>query len=128
MPDYSTAAIVRKGDKYLLAKRLPGGSMGGRWEFPGGKAEEGESPEAALEREFREEFEIPLKVGKHLVSTTFRNREKEFTLLAFAGVVEAEISVLAEHEEVRWLPLTEIAELDLADSDRKIYELLRDLK
>ena len=128
MPLYSTAAIVQKGSYYLLAKRLPGGSMGGKWEFPGGKAEAGEAPEAALEREFLEEFAVPLKVGTRLASTTFRNKDRKYFLLAYEGSIEREITTLTEHEEIRWLTLEEIAAFDLADSDRKIYEILRNLK
>jgi len=128
MPDYSTAAVIRREGRYLVAKRLPGGSMGGRWEFPGGKAEAGESPEAALEREFLEEFSVPITVGEHLVSTTFRNNGKDYRLLAFSAELGEGRLDLREHEEIRWLPLEEIGPLDLADSDREIYRQLREFK
>jgi len=128
MADFSTAAVIRRGGRYLVAKRLPGGSMGGRWEFPGGKAEAGESPEQALEREFLEEFAVPITVGEHLVSTTFRNNGKNYRLLAFSAELGEGRIELKEHEEIRWLLLEEIEALDLADSDREIYRQLRELK
>jgi 8-oxo-dGTP diphosphatase len=58
------AAIIRKGDKILIAKRAEGdGPEGGKWEFPGGKIEKGESPEDALAREIMEELDVRIKVG-----------------------------------------------------------------
>jgi 8-oxo-dGTP diphosphatase len=52
------AAVVRDGDRLLMTQRPPGGPIGLQWEFPGGKVEPGESPEAALVREVREELGV----------------------------------------------------------------------
>lgn len=52
------AAVVRDGEKLLLTQRPPGGALGLQWEFPGGKLEPGESPEAALVREVHEELGV----------------------------------------------------------------------
>lgn len=64
MQRISTAGIARRGSKYLLALRKPGTSIGESWEFPGGKARFGEPPEEALKREFFEEFQIHILVGR----------------------------------------------------------------
>jgi len=125
MPELTTAGIIRKDDLFLLARRLPGGSMGGRWEFPGGKAEKGESPVEALEREIREEFGVDVAVGRHLASTMFSNNGKDYTLLVYDVTLRSENLLLREHQEIRWLEFDEIGVLDLADSDRRVYELLR---
>lgn len=58
--------VVRRGDKVLIARRPPSGLLGGLWEFPGGKVEEGESPADAVERELREEVGIQVRVGRLL--------------------------------------------------------------
>ena len=55
--------LVRRGDRYLIRKRLEGQAMAGFWEFPGGKCEAGESPEAATARECLEEIGIAVAVG-----------------------------------------------------------------
>jgi 8-oxo-dGTP diphosphatase len=57
------AAVVRDGDRILVTRRLPGGPLGGLWEFPGGKVEAGESEPAALAREIREELGCEIDVG-----------------------------------------------------------------
>ena len=53
-----TAAVIEKGDKILIAKRRLGRTLGGKWEFPGGKIEPGETPEECLKRELKEEFDV----------------------------------------------------------------------
>ena len=52
--------IIRRGEKYLLGKRPEGKSLGGHWEFIGGKIESGETPEEALARECREELALDI--------------------------------------------------------------------
>ncbi len=60
------AAVVWKGDQLLLTQRPPGGALGMQWEFPGGKLEAGESPEAAVVRELREELGVESRVIERL--------------------------------------------------------------
>lgn len=62
------AALIKKDDKFLIAKRKDATALGGYWEFPGGKVEAGESNEVALEREILEEFNSLISVGKLLAS------------------------------------------------------------
>ena len=57
------AAVIRRGATLLLTQRPPGGPLGLMWEFPGGKIEEGESPEHALVRELREELGVAARTG-----------------------------------------------------------------
>ena len=58
-----TAGIIRKEKTVLLTKRLPGSRHAGKWEFPGGKLEEGEAPTDCLQRELLEELDLDVKVG-----------------------------------------------------------------
>jgi 8-oxo-dGTP diphosphatase len=65
-PTRVTAAILRKEGKILIAKRQSGDAFEGKWEFPGGKIEEGETPEQCLRRELFEEFGIDASIGNLL--------------------------------------------------------------
>ncbi|MDR1626969.1 MAG: (deoxy)nucleoside triphosphate pyrophosphohydrolase [Spirochaetia bacterium] len=121
----TTAGIFRSDKLFLLAKRRPGGSIGGCWEFPGGKVEAGESPEEALRREIREELGAEISVGALFVSFAFSNNGKDFLLKAFEARLETPIRKPGVHEEIRWLTLDEAEALDMADSDRKIHAELK---
>jgi len=57
-----TAAIILKDNKVLIAQRAPGKNQAGKWEFPGGKVELGETPQECLNREIREELEVDIEV------------------------------------------------------------------
>lgn len=57
------AAVIERGGRILVSQRGPGAGQPGRWEFPGGKREQGEDDQAALARELREELGVDLEVG-----------------------------------------------------------------
>ncbi|MFQ3619415.1 MAG: (deoxy)nucleoside triphosphate pyrophosphohydrolase [Spirochaetales bacterium] len=122
----TTAAIIVKGERLFLARRKASGSMGSRWEFPGGKVEEGETPEKALIRELNEEFGVPSRVLEFLGSVEFVHNSIPYSLLAFWVEWQTNPHFLEEHTEVGWFSLEEIEQLDLADSDRALFEKLKD--
>ncbi len=120
----SIAGIARKGDLFLIAKRKSGGALSLKWEFPGGKLEPGESFQDAMVREWDEEFEIPVKTGAFLCKGNFEHNNKYFELSAFEVHLLSEDFVLNEHTEIKWETLSNISDIDLADSDRVILEQL----
>jgi len=119
-----TAAIIEEGGKVLLARRRPGGRMGGKWEFPGGKIEPGETPEQSLARELAEELAIEARVGEFLVSTFFEGDGVSLELLVYRVERAFGEPVLHEHDEVRWVSPQELPGFDLAESDRRVVEIL----
>jgi 8-oxo-dGTP diphosphatase len=124
----SVAAIIVSEEGILVARRLEGGEMGGRWEFPGGKVEEGETDEAALVREIDEEFGTVVSPLRLLGESSFVHRGKTRILAAWLGSIPAQARLeLREHSEYRWSCLEEIAALHLADSDRSLLEFLQSL-
>lgn len=120
----SVAGVIKKNDLYFVARRLPGGAMGNKWEFPGGKVEEGETCEKALLREFEEEFSVSVSIGDKICSVLFSNEGHEFFLSAYHLQFKNENYSLNEHSEVKWMSLSDIHMLDFADSDKKILPFL----
>ncbi len=115
-----TAGIIERDGKVLVARRRPGKHMGGKWEFPGGKIEPGETAPQSLARELREELAVTAEVGSFLCRTTWEGDGLSLELLVFRVVrIEGEPS-LHEHQEIRWVGPRELSQLDLADSDRKV--------
>lgn len=123
----SIAGIALREGKILVAKRVAGGPIGLRWEFPGGKVEKGERDEEALRREFMEEFGVGVFPRAFLGSTEFESPSGRRVLAAWMVEVEegAEFD-LREHSELDWLNLEELEGTDLADSDRDLLPLLRE--
>jgi 8-oxo-dGTP diphosphatase len=117
----SVAGILIHQGKVFIAKRGPEGSFQGRWEFPGGKVEEGESDEAAVAREFSEEFGIEVRALRFLGESTFPHRGEDRVLAAWLiDLAPYTRPELHEHEEVAWAKADELELLELVDSDRKL--------
>jgi 8-oxo-dGTP diphosphatase len=120
----SVAGIAVQGNKLFIVRRREGGDLGGKWEFPGGKVEEGESDEAALAREYREELGLRADAGPFLASASFTHNGKIFSLNAYRVSFDEKDIRLSEHTEWRWAGLEDIKNLDFADSDRKLLAFL----
>ena len=115
----SIAGLAEQKGLFFLAKRKPGGDLGGKWELPGGKLEEGETPQEAMLREWQEELEVDVSPGKLITSTTFSHKSKEFLLEVYVVSFPPQEMTLNEHVQTGWFSKEEINALDLADSDRK---------
>ena len=129
MAKNSVAGIAVHGRMVLIAHRNPVGQMGGRWEFPGGKVDEGEDDLMALVREFREEFGIKVKPGLKIAEAEFEHNGKNI-LHAYTVKVPHRGKFfryrLTEHTEYRWADIDEIAGLNFVDSDMSIYPFVRE--
>jgi 8-oxo-dGTP diphosphatase len=78
-----TAALIRRGDHILIAQRKPDAHQGGLWEFPGGKLQFGEEPEAGLRREIREELDLDIQVGDIFTVVSHVYGDRHILLLAY---------------------------------------------
>jgi 8-oxo-dGTP diphosphatase len=114
----SVAGIAIAGNRLFIARRKAGGDLGGKWEFPGGKIEAGESDEAALRREYQEEFGVAVETGPFLADAQFSHNGFQFALRAYRIFFKDMRFHMAEHDEWRWASLDEIMPLDFAGSDR----------
>jgi len=112
-----TAAILERDGKVFLAKRSSTSSLPNKWEFPGGKGEVGESPEECLARELLEEFEIFVSVGDFIAESVYQYERKTVRLIAFRVNYDGDITVMNAHDDVRWVPINDLLEYDLAPAD-----------
>jgi 8-oxo-dGTP diphosphatase len=115
-----TAAVLQEGGRVFIARRREGKNLAGKWEFPGGKIEPGETPEEALARELSEELDMRVSVGAFLCRTTFVHGAIDLELLAYAVTRLSGEPVLHEHDASAWVTPSELSSYDLADSDRTI--------
>ena len=127
MPRYkrSVAGIAIEDGRLFIAKRKPGGDLGGKWEFPGGKAEDGESDEAALRREYLEEFGVEIETGPFLARAQFTHKGFQFELSAYRIFFKNRQFRMEEHSQRRWATLGEMEGLDFAGSDRSLFPALK---
>ena len=121
----SIACIDYRNGKIFIAKRQMVGDMGGRWEFPGGKIEDGEDLQTAVVREMQEEFGVTVTVGKQITSGTFTHKGKPCTLdvleVTFPHDGIEKKFELTEHTDYMWADIASIPELKFVDSDLSIY-------
>lgn len=116
----AAAAVIRRGPTVLIARRPPGGLLGGMWEFPGGKAEPGESIDQTLRRELREELAIEVDLLDTLgcydhVYTHFR-----VTVYAFECRLRGRPPQLLEHTDLRWVRPEALRRFPMGKVDRRI--------
>jgi 8-oxo-dGTP diphosphatase len=123
------AALIDADGRVLLAERPAGKSMAGLWEFPGGKVEPGERPEAALIRELKEELSIDVR-PKCLAPFTFASHDYEtFHLLMPLFLCrnwEGEV-VPKEGQRIAWVRANRLADYNMPPADEPLRSMLRDL-
>jgi 8-oxo-dGTP diphosphatase len=111
----------------LAARRATPASLAGRWEFPGGKVDPGESPEDALHRELREELGVRVGLGPELVGPDaggWTLSARYVMRLWLVEVVSGTPEPLVEHDELRWLPFGQWLDVPWLDADVRIVEAL----
>lgn len=110
-------AVIRRGAEVLIAQRLPGKHEALLWEFPGGKLEPGESPEACLVREIDEELGVTIRVGPPLGEVTHDYGERRIHLTCYwADLVAGEPRALECHA-IRWVRTEELGGFAFAGAD-----------
>ena len=117
------AAVIRKGS-YVFATQRGYGDYKDWWEFPGGKVEPGETPEAALVREIREELDSEIEVVQYF--TTVEHDYQAFHLhmdCYWCNVKSGKLSLL-EHEASKWLPLNNLRQVNWLPADVKVVEAI----
>ena len=120
------AAILQKEDKILIARKKQGKPLAGYFEFPGGKIEEGETPEESLIRELMEEMNIKFAVKEYIGESIYDyGNDKVISLLGYtAEIIDGEIK-LSDHDRYEWVTLEQINNYKIAPADIPLINKLK---
>ena len=118
------AAVIQKDDR-ILASQRGYGEFRDWWEFPGGKIEQGETPQEALKREIREELRMRICVQDLLGTIEYDYPAFHLSMQCFRAEIEEGTPVLTEHEAVRWLREDELDQVRWLPADETIIDTIR---
>ena len=117
------AAIIRK-ENSVFATQRGYGDYKDWWEFPGGKVEEGETPERALIREIREELDSDITVEKFFTTVEHDYPKFHLSMDCFWCRVQSGKLTLLEHEAARWLSINDLRQVNWLPADVKVVEAI----
>lgn len=121
------AGVIVDNNKILIAKRGANEKLAGKWEFPGGKIEEGETHQECLKREINEELEVDIEVGNYVGESIYTYPNGEIKLIAyFTTIVGGDIK-LSVHDVVEWITIDKIDKYDFAPADIPLVKKLKEV-
>lgn len=116
------AALVWRGERFMICQRPAHKARGLLWEFVGGKVEQGETKEEALIRECREELDVHLSVGDVFMDVIHEYPDLTVHLTLFnATIAEGEPQML-EHNDIKWITPREISNYEFCPADEEILK------
>ena len=119
------AAVIKDGKKVFATARGYG-EYKGKWEFPGGKIEEGEKPEEALIREIREELETEIEVGEKITTVEYDYPTFHLSMDCFwCNVISGDLK-LKEAEDAKWLTKDTIDSVEWLSADKETVERIKE--
>ena len=118
------AAIIKKGNLYLVTQRSRNKYMGLKWEFPGGKVEANETLQEALTREIYEELNININVYEKIAEERYKDSEINIVLHYFLCSIKDGVISLNEHEAMEWADKTDFDKYDFVVGDGNITSLI----
>ncbi|KLU59854.1 CTP pyrophosphohydrolase [Peptococcaceae bacterium CEB3] len=123
-----TAAIIVDGNKILIAQRAPGQNQAGKWEFPGGKMEPGETPEECLQREIKEELDVDIEVRSFFAESRYEYESGAIRLRAFCCRWISGTFSLIVHSRIEWVEGDELERYNFAPADIPLARKLKRLR
>ncbi|PKM80971.1 MAG: 8-oxo-dGTP diphosphatase MutT [Firmicutes bacterium HGW-Firmicutes-14] len=120
-----TAAVIRKGDRFLIAQRKKGSHQEMKWEFPGGKVEQGEHPEDCLRREIKEELGVTVEVTDICQVVSHNYDARHIILLCYKCDLTQGEPETRDCHDYRWVTPAEMAGYEFAPADIPVVEKLR---
>lgn len=119
------AALICKGEKFMICQRPANKKRGLLWEFVGGKVEKGESKEQALIRECKEELDIGIEVDSEFISVKHTYPDITINLTVFNARIVSGKPTLLEHNELKWITKNEIQKYNFCPADEVILEKIK---
>lgn len=116
--------IIFKDNLVLICRRKPEKSLGGYWEFPGGKVEDGESYEESLLRELIEELNLKVEIKQHFFDTVHHYDKGSIELISFICETENIETKSTDHDQLEWVEVRDLLSWKLAPADIPIAEEL----
>ena len=120
-----TKAVNENGETIIFATQRGYGDLKGGWEFPGGKIEEGETPQEALKREILEELETEITVGELIDTIEYDYPTFHLSMDCFWAEIISGDLVLKEHEAAKCLTKEELGDVDWLPADITLIEKIR---
>ena len=118
------AAVTLRDGKVMICQRRPEAHNGLKWEFPGGKIEAGESPEAALARELREELAIEARVGRVCDAVYYRYPDRDVLVLFYLCEIVSGEPRTVDCNDIRWVTFEALKGYDFAGADAMFVDRL----
>lgn len=119
------AALICRGDHFLICQRPAHKARGSLWEFVGGKVEPGETGEAALIRECHEELDITLEVGDVFLQVIHEYPDISIRLTLYHSTIASGEPKLLEHQAIAWITPGEIDHYEFCPADKEILEEIK---
>ena len=122
---FIAAALIERDGKVLIAQRAKKDALLGKWEFPGGKVEAGETLHECLKRELFEELGIHAEVGEYFCTSTFHHKDSLFDMVVFRVPSFKGELTLNEHSAIAWVTPSELSNYEMPEPDLPIVGLLQ---
>src|SRR5262245_2562350 len=117
------AAVIERGGRFLLTRRLPGSHLAGLWEFPGGKCQPGESVEVCLARELKEELDVDGRVADEMLTVSHNYADRVIELHFIRCELLGEPAALLG-QEMRWVERDELNSFEFPPADAELIQML----
>ena len=121
------AALIWDAEKFMICQRPAHKARGLLWEFVGGKVEPGETREAALVRECREELAVELSVGEAFMDVLHEYPDLTVHLTLFHATIAQGIPQKLEHNDIRWITPSQIPQYDFCPADVEILKKITEV-
>ena len=126
MRDVATAVIMKNG-KILICQRPPHKGNALKWEFVGGKREDGETLEETLVRECREELDVTVSVGEKIMDVVHTYPDETYRITIFNAEITEGTPKLLEHVDMKWIKPQDIDKYDFCTANKKILEKIKEM-